>query len=68
MRSELDEALELYEDMTGKTVDIYTHWTSMNHVNHRRILMYYRRFLDHGMTFYDEIGNRKFLKRHKWIK
>jgi hypothetical protein len=65
MRSELDEALELYGFMTGKTPDIHTHWTSLNHVNWRRILMYYRKLTDAGITFYDEVGNRKFLKRHK---
>ncbi len=65
MRSELDEALELYEDITGRTVDIHAHWTSINHVNYRRVLVQYRKLLEHGLTFYDGIGNRKFLKRHK---
>jgi hypothetical protein len=65
MRSELDEAIELYTHITGKTVDIYAHWTSINHINHRRLLIQYRELLSYGITFYDGIGNRKFLKRHK---
>jgi hypothetical protein len=65
MRSELDEALGLYESMTGRTVDIHAPWTSLNHVNWRRTLINYRRLTSAGLIFYDKIGNRKFLKRHK---
>jgi hypothetical protein len=65
MRSELDEALEFVEFMTGKSVDIHAHWSSINHINWRRTLLYYRRLTDSGLQFYDNIGNRKFLKRHK---
>lgn len=66
MRSELDEALEVVEFITGKSVDIHTHRTSIDYVNWRRIILYYRRLHTvHGLQFYDNIGNRKFLKKHK---
>lgn len=65
MRSELDEALELIEFITDKSVDIHAHWTSSNHINRRRVLLYYRKLTNNDLRFYDNIGNRKFLKRHK---
>jgi hypothetical protein len=65
VRTELEEILEHYEYITGVEPDIHAHWTSVNHVNWRRLVVQYRKLKNAGIILYDEMGNRRFLKKHK---
>jgi hypothetical protein len=64
LRTEVEEALEWYEFVVGRKVDIHAHWTSIEHVNWRRVVLQYRKLKEYGITLYDEMGNRKFMRKH----
>jgi hypothetical protein len=66
MRTEIDEALDFYEWMSGTKPDINASWTSIHHINWRRAVLTYRQVKkQYGITFYDSIGNKKMIKRYK---
>lgn len=58
---DLDELKEFYHRLTGDKLNINAPWTSLNHINVRRLFLKYR---EYKKILTNDIGIVKIIKRH----
>jgi len=58
---ELDKVKDFYYRITGKKLNLNTNWTSLEHVNIRRLFLNYRKYIK---IISNDIGIVRVIKKH----
>jgi hypothetical protein len=58
---ELDKVKDFYYQITGKKLNLNANWTSLDHVNIRRLFLNYRKYIK---IMSNDIGIVRVIKKH----